>query len=173
MRLFISTNPVAVRIRMGVQESLRGDIPGPGTVYFDLVQGLGPNVPGVRTIDDFESYTNTAALEAAWVDNTGNPVQTLETVIVNQGGKAMRLDYDTSGGRNQGVELALAQQSTPTPTPTVALTPTATSTPTATPTPTPAPPPPDTIPTLDWRGFASLIGLLALVGVGALRRLKI
>ena len=74
--------------------------------------------------------------------------------------------------------------STPTPTPTVTPGPSPTPTmmfiATATPTPTMMPgddddddqAPVDTIPTLDWRGLALLIGLLLLFGVMALRRLQ-
>ncbi len=61
---------------------------------------------------------------------------------------------------------------TATATPTSTPTSTASATPTSVPTSTPAVPPPDTIPTLDRRGFALLIGLLLLFGVVALKRLK-
>lgn len=61
---------------------------------------------------------------------------------------------------------------TPTPTPTATPTMQSMLTPSATPTVMPAAAPTDTIPTLDWRGLALLIGLLLLFGVVALRRLQ-
>ena len=71
---------------------------------------------------------------------------------------------------------------TPTPTNTPTATATATSIPTstptapaatATPTGTPSAPPTDSIPTLDWRGIALLIGLLLAFGFLSLKRLRV
>lgn len=49
-------------------------------------------------IEDFEGYADTAALEAAWVDQVGSPVQTLETTILYEGSQALRLDYASGVG---------------------------------------------------------------------------
>ena len=68
--------------------------------------------------------------------------------------------------------LYCIQQGPPGPPPTPTATATLGPTPTVTPTGMPAAAPADTIPTLDWRGFALLIGLLLLFGVVALRRLN-
>lgn len=45
------------------------------------------------TVDDFESYPDTPALEAAWPDVVGNPVLTLDTTNFFDGTQSMRLDY--------------------------------------------------------------------------------
>ena len=68
--------------------------------------------------------------------------------------------------------LYCIQQGPPGPPPTPTATATLGPTPTVTPTGMPAAAPADTIPTLDYRGIALLIGLLLLFGVVALRRLN-
>lgn len=51
-------------------------------------------------VDDFESYSSTGELRAAWTQSLGTTVVSLDTSVVAQGGQALRLDYDTSSGRN-------------------------------------------------------------------------
>ncbi len=81
-----------------------------------------------------------------------------------------------TSARAQAVLLTPTPTVTPTPTATVTSTPTSTPTgpaATATPTGTPPAPPTDSIPTLDWRGIALLIGLLLAFGLLSLKRLRV
>jgi hypothetical protein len=45
-------------------------------------------------VEDFESYANTAALEAKWQDTVGSPVQTLDTTEFHGGANSMKLAYN-------------------------------------------------------------------------------
>ena len=58
------------------------------------------------TLDDFESYNDTADLEAQWYDYAGAPIQTLETQEVFSGAKAMKINY--SGSTQPAVRKDLA-----------------------------------------------------------------
>ena len=49
------------------------------------------------TIDSFEDYADTAALDARWVDSYNTPTQTLDTSTYYDGSKSLRMDYPPTG----------------------------------------------------------------------------
>jgi hypothetical protein len=61
-----------------------------------LAAGLAPAEAPALLLEDFESYADSAALEVAWFDGAGSPVQSLETVTVHGGSQAIRFAYDHS-----------------------------------------------------------------------------
>lgn len=61
-----------------------------------LLAGLAPGTASALGIEDFESYPGTAALETAWFDGAGTPVQVLETSMVHTGSQALGFSYDHS-----------------------------------------------------------------------------
>lgn len=65
-----------------------------GLTIAALLLALWPSRAQALFLEGFEGYADTPELEAAWVDGTGSPVQTLETSIVLAGSQALRLDYD-------------------------------------------------------------------------------
>ncbi len=61
-----------------------------------LAAGLVPSESSALLVEDFESYADSAALEAAWFDGTATPVQLLESGTVHGGSQAMSFAYDHS-----------------------------------------------------------------------------
>jgi len=60
----------------------------------------------ITAIDNFESYADTAALRAVWVSNdTTNTPNTLETTIVQEGTKAMKVDMPNTGTKSKGDDI--------------------------------------------------------------------
>lgn len=65
----------------------------------------------IQSIDDFESYADTTALRVDWIpSDVGNTPNTLETTIVAEGGKAMKIDIlsANSKSRNDDFERVFA-----------------------------------------------------------------
>ncbi len=149
--------------------------------------------PGLGIVDFAENTSNFAA-------GTTTPGFSFESLTAPGAGvfsffQALTVAGALSSGNVQQMVVQSPPTATPTPTATVGLSPTPTLTPTPTstlnPTPTPtatsmmqpvptATPtvmsgaaPADAIPTLDWRGFALLIGLVLFFGLISLRRLKL
>ncbi len=61
------------------------------------------------TLDDFESYSDTPDLEAYWYDHADTPTQTLETLEVHNGLKAMKIDYSTTAQPTVRTDLGAPQ----------------------------------------------------------------
>jgi hypothetical protein len=61
------------------------------------------------TVDDFESYNNTADIETQWYDYIGAPTQTLETQEVYHGAKAMKIDYSNDNQLTIRKDLGVPQ----------------------------------------------------------------
>jgi hypothetical protein len=76
-----------------------------------LAAGLVPAQAVALPVEDFEAYADSAALEAAWFDGAGTPVQLLEGGTVHTGSQAMSFAYDHSSDAFNSVilDLGLAQ----------------------------------------------------------------
>jgi hypothetical protein len=72
-----------------------------------LAAGLAPVRASALLVEDFESYADSAALQAAWFDGASTPVQLLETGTVHGGSQAMSFAYDHSTDAFNSVILDL------------------------------------------------------------------
>src|SRR5436190_10245483 len=61
-----------------------------------IVQAQPLLSPSLTVLDDFESYTSTNALSAAWSNSIGAPIIGLETNIICGGARALRMKYSLS-----------------------------------------------------------------------------
>lgn len=73
------------------------------TIVGQIFQASEDNINGANItvlssqsydVDDFESYSDSAALQAAWIASNGSYLATLETTIVSEGTKSMALPGD-------------------------------------------------------------------------------
>ena len=145
----------------------------PGGIFVEF--SFLPNPPAL-TLPAAASALDTTTCDLVF-DVTINPAAPNGSVPIEASTAGV---CDVTGLDSSAVASAnITVTAPPAQTPTLTATPTATSTPTPTATPTVMPgdddddddvAPVDTIPTLDWRGLALLIGLLLLFGVLAQKR---